>query len=472
MKIKTFIQNHKLSLSFALFLFCFSLFLMLFLRIDIDYFWHFKAGEYMVQHSTILTKDIFSWSLYHYSWISHEWLFEVILYGLYLLFGKYHLFIYAFFLILCLAFFLFFVLKKDYLKNIPFSLFWTIFFAMVFTSLSGRPQLLSFLLLAVSVWLIFYYFYHPDSKRIYFLPLISLFWANVHGGSSNLPYLLCFLAVFAGLFSFSFSKMEASRLTKKQILTYFVVAVLCMIAIVFNPHGIHMIFYPYQNMADSTMLSTIAEWQPTNLNSLSHYIYFVFAFFTLLVMLLSKKKIRFVDFAFYLFFLYLGLKSIRFWFFSYLVWSLFIFYYVPKRKLDSYTCLLVCIFSILLLLIFLRGFSYSNVMSYQTLSDSAISVLKEEKPKRLFNYYDYGAYLIYKDIPVFIDGRADLYSQYNYKDYQSISRLQYHFPDLIEKYDFDYFIVPRKSGLASYLKGANSYNLIYKDKDCMIFQTK
>ena len=102
MKIKTFIHDHKLSLSFALFLFCFSLFLMLFLRIDIDYFWHFKAGEYMVQHSTILTKDIFSWSLYHYSWISHEWLFEVILYGLYLLFGKYHLFIYAFFLILCL----------------------------------------------------------------------------------------------------------------------------------------------------------------------------------------------------------------------------------------------------------------------------------------------------------------------------------------------------------------------------------
>ena len=75
--------------------------------------------------------------------------------------------------------------------------------------------------------------------------------------------------------------MEASRLTKKQILTYFVVAVLCMVAIVFNPHGIHMIFYPYQNMADSTMLSTIAEWQPTNLNFLSHYIYFVFDYFLL-----------------------------------------------------------------------------------------------------------------------------------------------------------------------------------------------
>ena len=58
-----------------------------------------------------------------------------------------------------------------------------------------------------------------------------------------------------------------------------------------------------------------------------------------------------------------------------------------------------------------KTFSYSKVLSTKTLSNSAISVLKKEEPKRLFNYYDYGAYLIYKDIPVFIDGRADLYSK-------------------------------------------------------------
>ena len=97
MKIKQFILKHKLIFSFSIFLFCFGLFLLLFLRMDIDYFWHFKAGEYMVRHSTILTHDVFSWSLFSYPWISHEWLFEIILYSLYLVFGKYHLFIYVFF---------------------------------------------------------------------------------------------------------------------------------------------------------------------------------------------------------------------------------------------------------------------------------------------------------------------------------------------------------------------------------------
>ena len=472
MKIKKWLQRNKLFLFFSFFLICFTLFLMLFLRIDIDYFWHFKAGEYMVTHSEILTKDIFSWSLVHIPWISHEWLFEVFLYIFNFVFGKFHLFIYVFLIVLLLLFFLFLMQKNECLKNIPFSLFWFCFFTLIFTALSGRPQLLSFFLLAISVWLVFYYFYHSNSKVIYFLPFISILWANVHGGSSNLPYLLCFLALFCGLFSFSFSKIEATRLTKKQILIYFIISILCILAVMINPHGITMLFYPYQNMADSLMLSTIAEWQPSNLNHLSHYVYFSFMLITFLVMLFSKKKIRLLDFIFYLFFLYLGLKSIRFWFFSYIVCSFFIFYYVSKRKLDSYTCLMLFSFSLVLLIIFGKTFSYSKVLSTKTLSNSAISVLKKEEPKRLFNYYDYGAYLIYKDIPVFIDGRADLYSKYIYEDYQIISRLSYGFVDLIEKYRFDYFVVPKESGIASYLNTQNNYKLIYQDKKCLIFKTK
>ena len=472
MKIKKFILKHKVMFSFSIFLVCFSLFLMVFLRMDIDYFWHFKAGEYMATHSLLLTHDVFSWSLFQFPWISHEWLFEILLYYLSLIFGDYHLFIYVFSIILFLAFFLFLSQRREYLKNIPFALLWTVFFTLIFTGLSGRPQLFSFLFLAFSVYLIFYYFYHPNSKRIYLLPIISLFWANIHGGSSNLPYLLCLLAVFCGLFQFSYSKIEAERIAKKQIFTYLLVAVLCMIAVVINPHGIQMLFYPYQNMADSLMLSTIAEWQPSNLNSISHYVYFVFAFITLLVMIVSKKKIRLIDAIFYLFFLYLGLKSIRFWFFSYIVWTMFIFYYVPRRKVDSSSCFLLLSFSCLLLVIFASSFSYSKVLSTKSLSDDAISMLKEEKPKRLFNYYDYGAYLIYQDIPVFIDGRADLYSKYTYQDYQDISRLSYRFPELIDKYQFDYFIVPRKSGIASFLLIDDQYKLIYKDKECFIFKTK
>ena len=231
-----------------------------------------------------------------------------------------------------------------------------------------------------------------------------------------------------------------------------------------------MLFYPYQNMADSLMLSNIAEWQPSNLNMLSHYVYFVFAFLVLAIMLFSKKKIRFLDLVLYLFFLYLGLKSIRFWFFSYIAWSFFIFYYIPKRKVDSHTCLMLIFFAFLFIAVFVTQFSYSKIIETNSLSDDAIDVLKEKRPKRLFNYYDYGAYLIKEDIPVFIDGRADLYSKYIYEDYLTMSNLDYGFTKLFDKYQFDYFIVPKKSGIASYLQ--EKCDTIYKDETCIIFKTK
>ena len=209
MKIREFVKKHKLEISFSFFLFCFALFLMLFLRIDTDYFWHYKAGEEMVTNSTILTKDIFSWSLFQYSWISHEWLFEVLLYSLSIIFGRLHLFVYAFVIVLGLLFFIFFVQKKEYLKNLPFALLWTIFFMLIFVSLSGRPQLLSFFLLAVSIYLVYYYFYHPKSKRIFFLVPIWLMAAatlqfRLPDGIHILLFALSFLNSFVLLFLMRF----------------------------------------------------------------------------------------------------------------------------------------------------------------------------------------------------------------------------------------------------------------------------
>ena len=97
-------------------------------------------------------------------------------------------------------------------------------------------------------------------------------------------------------------------------------------------------------------------------------------------------------------------------------------------------------------------------------------VLKKENPQRLFNFYDYGGYLIYNDIEVFIDGRADLYSGYNFEDWLDIMDLDYNYPKLLKKYNFDYFIIPKKCGLATYLK-TNSYDLIYSDSDVVIYKT-
>jgi hypothetical protein len=112
----------------------------------------------------------------------------------------------------------------------------------------------------------------------------------------------------------------------------------------------------------------------------------------------------------------------------------------------------------------------TNIKFSTNISEELVSVLKSENPSRLFNMYDYGGELIYNDIPVFIDGRADLYTKYNYKDYLNISNLNGDYVKLIEKYNFDYFLVDKDYSINTYLKYNNQYEVIYKDKKVLLYK--
>lgn len=466
-------KNKRIEILFVLLLASLGLCLLLLFQVDPDYFWHIKAGEYMMKHG-VLRKDVFSWYVSGKYWMSHEWLFEMILYSLKCIFGKYHTLIYCYSCILGLLAILYFPNKKDFLKNIPYSLIYLLFFQLTMMGfVQARPHMLSNCLLALTIYLLTDLQKNEDSKKIYFLPLIAILWSNVHGGSSNLIYLLPFLFLIGGLFSFNFSKIEAKRLSKKQIKKCILVIFLCMISVCINIHGIKMFFYPYQNMMDKVMLNNISEWQPSNLNDWLHYIYFLLLLFILFTMLFSKKKIQFLDFLFFLFAMYLGLKSIRFWTYTIIIMTFFIFKYVSSRKYDPGTASIL-----LFLIIFYTGFfvlASKRILSkpYKiAIEKDLITIIEKEKPKRLYNMYDWGGELIYNNIPVFIDGRADLYSKYNYLDYLNLSRLEGDYVQKIEQYDFDYFLVSDSYPIYTYLKYNDSYQIIYQKKDMILFQKK
>ncbi|MBR5004885.1 MAG: hypothetical protein IKY14_05445 [Erysipelotrichaceae bacterium] len=97
-------------------------------------------------------------------------------------------------------------------------------------------------------------------------------------------------------------------------------------------------------------------------------------------------------------------------------------------------------------------------------SEAVVSAVKELEPDRLYNYYDIGGYLLYEQIPVFIDGRADIYSKYNTMDFTDISEGNYGFEDLLSKYEFDAFLVNRRENLCHYLKDQkDDYKLVIED---------
>ena len=109
-------------------------------------------------------------------------------------------------------------------------------------------------------------------------------------------------------------------------------------------------------------------------------------------------------------------------------------------------------------------------LSYKSFDEKIIPIVKKENPKRLFNMYDYGGQLVYNDVKVFIDGRADLYSPYNYKDYLNISTLKSDYVMLIDKYNFDYFLVDKNYSINTYLKYNDNYEVVYKYKNTIFYK--
>jgi len=450
----------------------FSLFLLLFFRIDSDYLWHIKAGEYMTKNG-ILRSDVFSWYLQGKYWFSHEWLFDILIYGFSCLFGKIHVLVYAFITIFGLLSVLFLTNKKGFLKNIPFTLLWFLmFFVLIIGYIQARPHMISFILLALSIYFLYDNFRNEDSRKIYCLPLITIVWSNIHGGSSNLPYLFCLIFILGGLKSFSTNKIEGTRLSKKQFLKYLIVMFLCIISVCINVHGVKMLFYPYSNMMDSVMINNISEWRSTSLNDIYHYIYFLCLLFIIFTMLFSKRKIQFIDLLLFMIVTFLGLKSIRFWIYLYIVMSFVIFDYVDDRESETGTLPGILVLMGCLLFIFGLNFKNIRIDNLIYLDKDVITSIKKEAPERLFNMYDYGGELIYNDIEVFIDGRADLYSKYNYKDYLDISLLRGDYVKLIDKYKFDYFLIDKKYPLYTYVKYNNDFSLVYSNSNLIFVKKK
>lgn len=461
----------KLRILLFILIISFSLFIVSFFSIDPDYLWHIKAGE-VFYNDGIFTKDIFSWIVNGKYWICHEWLFEVIIYVLRLLFGKYHIFIYCFSFISLLFILLFILNRENYLKNIVFTFIWLLFSLLLIPNVQARPQLMSNIFLLLTVYLCFDN-YNNNSRKIYFLPIISIFWANIHGGSSIFVYLFPLIFLVCGLFNFKFNKIFSIKISFSQIKRYLLVIILCVIGISINVHGFRMLIYPFSNMLDSTMLLNISEWQSTTLSEVSHYPYFILLLFILFVFIFSKKKIRFLDFVLFLVCVFLGLKSIRFWFYTYIIMSFVVFDYISSRKNDNGTETCIIVLSIFLVLLFFTN--KNNILKpryFCYLDNKDITFIKSLKMNNNFNMYDYGGDLIYNGIPVFIDGRADLYTKYNYKDYISISTLKNDYVKLINKYDFDYFLVSKSYPINTYLKYNDDYRLIYNNKELYIYEKK
>ena len=301
-----------------------------------DFWWHIKAGEWMINNKSIPTKDIFSWyaSSHDFYWFSHEWLSEVLLYCIYNVGGEILTFLLSLICAIIILILFFRAAGKNFSDNYILSTIYSLLFTcLVYIYCYGRPQIFTYLLLNAIFIILYKYKRNRNTKTIYFLPVTAIIWANIHGGSSNLAYLLPLLLLFSEFINFSFGKIIFEKHRDKNTLRLCVMTILSFLSTAINPHGFKLIAYPYANMSDKLMLKLISEWASPDAKDIAQLIFFFIPVIGVTILFIATdKKIDGFDFLNYGFFAYLFFRSTRFIIFFMIVSAYYAFRYIIPSK--------------------------------------------------------------------------------------------------------------------------------------------
>lgn len=439
-----------------------------------DAWWHYKLGEYIVKNKEIPNTAIFSWYGLenNLTWISHEWLFAVIVYGISKLFGFAFIPIFVAF-VTSLLIALIVYCNFENIKNSPLKIVLLVILCgmLLINATVGRPQVfLNWLL--VGLYAILRHEIEKKDKLIFLIVPLTILWANIHGGS-------WILIPFFALLFFICDVFVTKEVEKKTTIKRVLALILSISAIFINPHGLQMYLYPFTNASDTTMLAYITEWQQLNLRSWTNLIFLILPVIYIFPVIFNKRtKDDVYDLLVFFALLAMTLISVRFS----TQLTIMCFYLITKNnefkeekhKEKSYK---IIIQILIIYLAYTGGINikntYENPYNLSMMpTEEIIETIKTSNVDRLYNPYDVGGYLIYNDIDTFIDGRADIYSRNNFKDYAGITICEYEFEEKLDKYDFDGFLVQKTENLYKYLSENNDFKKINEDDNFAFFVTK
>ncbi len=89
--------------------------------------------------------------------------------------------------------------------------------------------------------------------------------------------------------------------------------------------------------------------------------------------------------------------------------------------------------------------------------------------KRGYNSYMWGGYLIWQDVPVYIDGRADVYGDDFIFSYLDAFNLTKRWREPLEEFNVDYVLIDNSNRLSIMLSEAADWQEAYKDEIAVVF---
>ena len=441
---------------------------------DSDSFWQIKVGQWILDHGTVPTTDFYSFTRTGAPWISTSWLSQV-------LFAFSHaqwdwagpVILTTMAVALTAAIFV-------YLLDAQIEAPRAVLFAMLALLLSlhhvlARPHILALPVMVAWVGLLMAAADRRRAPSWYWLPLMAL-WANLHGG---------FVLGLALIGPISLEAVE--RAEKGRRLQLFMRWVLfgigALIASCCTPYGWKTLLGATNILSLGELLSLIFEWMPANFATFSSFegaLLGLIAFGYYRGLVLSAPRIFLI-----LFLTWSALTHVR---------SIEAFAFLvplvlakplgemfsrppadagsadrrPARYVTAMGALMILAAGWISTTIYMGHHRFTFTMTQTPVA--AVDLLEKLRVQRIFNAYQFGGYLISRDVPVYVDGRAELYGEKFVMDFFKATegKKPELLPRLLDQYKIDATLLVADAPGPQILDQLKGWKRIYTDDIAVI----
>ena len=474
-----------------------------------DTFYTIKIGEHIIQNKGIDMKDPFSWHE-NLEYTYPHWLYDVMIYSIYNLDGMTGIYISTCIFSIILGITIYKVNEK-LVKNKVLSFVITIGAMYLLKDfITARAQLVTFILFELELFCIERLLDTCKKRYGIGLIIISILMANLHVAVwpfffvLYLPYIAEFIIYcieehMAKKFGKEVKQGDKLEMQKRPGMKYLIIVmIICALTGFLTPLGTTPYTYLYKTMQGNTT-QNINEHLPMTLINEDNILCVLIIF--LAVLIFTKAKIRLCDLFMLCGLTFLMLMTQRqasiFVIICSVILNRLIYSWITSQVKDfddrvlnfamnGFGVFMLSSVIIMFCMYFIKpklNQTYIDENTYPVkMSDWILEYFEKEQidlsEVRLFNEYNYGSYLLFRGIPVFIDSRCDLYApEYNpgvsiFDDFIASSNLNDWFEIRLAKYNITHMILYKDSKMNMIIERGNldGYKLLKQDENFVFYE--
>jgi hypothetical protein len=435
---------------------------------DSDTYWQIATGKWILDHNALPHVDIYSFTKTGEPWISSSWLAQVLYAESYELGGWTGTIVLAATAIAAS----FALLAFNLSRRIPSAYAILIAFAALLLSANhflARPHVLAWPFMVAWVSGLLSASERRQAPSFWLLPLIAL-WTNLHGG-------FLFGLALVGPFAIdALWNAEASQ-RKPLALRWIAFGIGALAACCATPYGWESILASRKILELGDLLHIIYEWMPADFSRLSMFegcVLLLIAGTLYRGVTLSPPRILLV-----LGLLQMALSHVRNIEIFALLMPLVVLAPVSSQfglQADRLTRIAFPMASVAVLVALLgvSTWAFAAARKFSPPANqspaAAVQVLKDRNAKRILNDLPFGGYLISRELPVFIDGRAELYGEQFEMTY--FRAMQLHDVNLLinmlKNYDIDAVLLTPATPAATMMDHLDGWRRVYSDETAVV----